>query len=126
MLKRIHVRTGHITTIKKKSETENIIEANKNVIDEYSPKIDRYHADKAGRYYKNCNSIFELGNKLYQHLRNYKINDNTRRAIKIKTKSTIIIPGKNIFILKFSREFKSDSGNYFRIFYYAIIKILLN
>jgi hypothetical protein len=107
------------------SEIENIIEINENIVDKNFFEINKYYADKIRKYCRNCNSIFELENKLYQCLRNCKANDSTR-VTKIKTKSTIIIPGKNIFILKFLKKFKFDSGNYFRIFYYAIIKILLN
>jgi hypothetical protein len=110
---------------KNESEIENVIEINENIVDENSSEINEYYADKTKKYCKNCNSIFELENKLHQYLRNCKTNDNIRRTIKIKTRSTIIIPDKNISILKFSKEFKSDSGNYFRIFYYAIIKISL-
>jgi hypothetical protein len=108
------------------SEAEDVIEANENVADDNPSEINGYYADKIGKYCKNCNSTFESGNKLYQHLRNCKISDNIRRAIKIKTKSTIIVPDKNISILKSSRKFKFNSGNYFRIFHYATVKILLN
>jgi hypothetical protein len=122
----MRVRTRYITAIKKNEfKIENVIEINENVADKNFSEINKYHADKIGKYYRNCNSIFELGNKLHQHLRNYKISDNIRRAIKSKIRSTIIIPDKNISILKFSKKFKSDFGNYFRIFYYATVKILL-
>jgi hypothetical protein len=105
---------------------ENIIEINENVTDKNFSEINGYYANKIGKYYRNCDLIFELGNKLYQYLRNCKASDSIRRVIKIKIKSTIIISGKDIFILKFSKEFKFDLRNYFRIFYYAIIKISLN
>jgi hypothetical protein len=85
-------------------------------------EVGGYHADKAGKHCRNCNSTFESGNKLHQHLRNCKASDNTRRAIKIKTRSTIIVPGKDIPILKSSREFKDC----FRTFHYATVKISLN
>jgi hypothetical protein len=84
------------------------------------------YADKAGKYCRNYNSTFGSENKLYQYLRNCKISDNIRRTNKFKIKPTIIIPGKNIFILKSSKKFKSNLGNYFRIFNYATVKILLN
>jgi hypothetical protein len=50
---------------KNESEIENVIEANKDIADENSSEINKYHADKTGKYYKNCNSIFELKNKLH-------------------------------------------------------------
>jgi hypothetical protein len=28
-------------------------------------EINGYYADKTGKHYRNCNSIFELGNKLH-------------------------------------------------------------
>jgi hypothetical protein len=87
------------------SKIENVIEINENIADENSSEIGGYYADKAGKYYRNCNSIFGLENKLHQYLRNCKASDNIRRAIKFKIKSTIIIPDKNISILKFSRKF---------------------
>jgi hypothetical protein len=96
-------------------EIENIIEINKNVADENSFEINEYYADKIEKYYRNCNLIFELENKFHQYLRNCKISNNIRRIIKIKIKSTIIVPGKNIFILKFIRKFKFNLENYFRI-----------
>jgi hypothetical protein len=111
---------------KNKSEIENVIEINENVVNENFSEINGYHADKIGKYYKNYNSTFESENKFYQYLRNCKISDNIRRAIKSKIKSTIIIPDKNKSILKSLRKFKFNSGNYFRIFYYATVKILLN
>jgi hypothetical protein len=95
-------------------------------LSEGSSEEDRYYINKIENRCRNCNLIFGLGNKLRQYLRNCKASDNIRRVTKIKIKPTIIVPDKNISILKFLREFKSDSENYFRIFYYATIKILLN
>jgi hypothetical protein len=50
---------------KNESEIENIIEINENIIDENLSEINEYHADKIGKHYKNCNSIFESENKLH-------------------------------------------------------------
>jgi hypothetical protein len=36
---------------------------------EVSSEEDRYCADKIGKHYRNCNSIFGSGNKLHQYLR---------------------------------------------------------
>jgi hypothetical protein len=47
------------------SEVEDIIEVNEDVVDENSSEIDEYYIDKIGKYYRNCNLIFELGNKFY-------------------------------------------------------------
>jgi hypothetical protein len=90
---------------KSESEIENVIEINENIAHENSFEINEYYADKIGKYCRNCNSIFDLKNKLYQYLRNSKISDNIRRIIKIKIRSTVIIPDKNIFILKFFQNF---------------------
>jgi hypothetical protein len=55
------------------SEAEDIIEIKKEITDENSSEDfseeDRYCADKIGKYYRNCNSIFESENKLHQYLR---------------------------------------------------------
>jgi hypothetical protein len=53
---------------KSESEAENVIEVNEDIADKNSSKIDGYHVNKAGKYCRNCNSIFESGNKFYQHL----------------------------------------------------------
>jgi hypothetical protein len=60
-------------------------------------------------------------------LRNCKTIDSIN-IVKIKIKPTIIASGKDISILKFLGEFKFNSGNCFRIFYYEriIIHIILN
>jgi hypothetical protein len=54
-------------------EIENVIEVKEKIIDENFSKNffeeDRYCADKIGKYYRNCNSIFESENKLHQYLR---------------------------------------------------------
>jgi hypothetical protein len=54
-------------------ENENVIEVKKEITDENSSKDsfeeDRYCVDKIGKHCRNCNSIFESENKLYQHLR---------------------------------------------------------
>jgi hypothetical protein len=58
--------------MKNGSEIENVIEAKKNFFDKISSEDffekDKYYADKAGKYCRNCNSIFGLENKLHQHL----------------------------------------------------------
>jgi hypothetical protein len=55
------------------SETENVIETKEEIIDEDpsedSSEEDKYCADKIGKHYRNCNSIFGLRNKLHQYLR---------------------------------------------------------
>jgi hypothetical protein len=50
---------------KSRSEIENVIEINENIADENSFEIDGYYVDKIEKYCKNCNSIFELGNKFH-------------------------------------------------------------
>jgi hypothetical protein len=53
-------------------EDENVIEAKEEITDknsENSFEKDRYYVNKAGKYCRNCNSIFGLRNKLHQHLR---------------------------------------------------------
>jgi hypothetical protein len=55
------------------SEIENVIEVKKEITDE-NPSEDfseenKYYADKIGKHCRNCNLIFGLENKLYQHLR---------------------------------------------------------
>jgi hypothetical protein len=51
------------------SEIENVIEAKEEITDEdFSENFseeDRYYVDKAEKYCRNCNLIFELENKLY-------------------------------------------------------------
>jgi hypothetical protein len=58
--------------MKSGSETKNIIEAKKKIIDENfsenSSEKDRYCADKTGKHCRNYNSTFESENKLHQHL----------------------------------------------------------
>jgi hypothetical protein len=50
-------------------EDEDVIEAKEEITDEDSSEDsseeDRYCADKAGKHCRNCNSTFELGNKLH-------------------------------------------------------------
>jgi hypothetical protein len=59
--------------MKSGSEAENVIEAKKEITDENSSKNsseeDKYCVDKAGKYYRNCNSTFGSENKLHQYLR---------------------------------------------------------
>jgi hypothetical protein len=50
---------------KDRSEVENVNEINENIADKNLSEISGYYADKAGKYYRNCNSIFESGNKLH-------------------------------------------------------------
>jgi hypothetical protein len=53
-------------------EDEDVIEAKEEITDknsEDSSEEDRYCVDKAGKHCRNCNSTFGLGNKLHQHLR---------------------------------------------------------
>jgi hypothetical protein len=107
-------------------EIKNVNEIKENVADKNFSEIGGYYANKIGKYYKNCYSIFGLENKLHQYLRNCKASDNIRRAAKIKIQSTIIVSDKNIPILKFLKKLKFNSRNYFRIFYYATVKISLN
>jgi hypothetical protein len=47
------------------SKIENVIEINENVADENSSEINGYYVNKIGKYCRNCNSTFELGNKLH-------------------------------------------------------------
>jgi hypothetical protein len=47
------------------SEIENVIEINEIIADENSSEINKYHANKAGKHYRNCNSIFKSENKLH-------------------------------------------------------------
>jgi hypothetical protein len=47
------------------SEIEDVIEINENIADKDFFEINGYHANKIGKYCRNCNSIFELENKLY-------------------------------------------------------------
>jgi hypothetical protein len=58
-----------IQQIESRLEVENVIEIKKEIIDENfsedSSEENRYYADKIGKYYRNCNSIFGSENKLY-------------------------------------------------------------
>jgi hypothetical protein len=44
---------------------ENVIEINENIVNEDSSEINGYYTHKIGKYYRNCNSIFELKNEFY-------------------------------------------------------------
>jgi hypothetical protein len=47
------------------SEAENVIEVDEDVADEDLSEIDKYYADRTGKYYRNCNSTFGFMNYYY-------------------------------------------------------------
>jgi hypothetical protein len=64
-IKKTHVRTEHITAKKKFFKIENIIKANEDIADKKIFEINGYHVNKIGKYYRNCNSIFESEKKFH-------------------------------------------------------------
>jgi hypothetical protein len=59
--------------MKNGSEIEDVIEIKEEITDEnFSEDFseeNKYYADKAGKYCRNCNLIFGSENKFHQHLR---------------------------------------------------------